>query len=191
MNKYKLLPVSKLDLVLKTQKLLIILLLSIICFPIFTTESSFAQTAKEAEQYKSSTRRVVQKVRAILPMQDVETEFDIEVVDGLAIYEGDIVLGPAAQFDPNVEYAVAISGNSYRWANGIIPYVIAGGHPKKAQIEQAIQHLNQKTKLCVTPRTTQADYVEFISGSGCWSYVGRQGGKQQISIGNFKIRSIP
>ena len=32
------------------------------------------------------------------------------------------------------------------------------------------------------PRTTETDYIEVIRGSGCWSYVGKQGGKQQLSL---------
>lgn len=32
------------------------------------------------------------------------------------------------------------------------------------------------------PRTNQADYVEYFSGDGCWSYVGRMGGRQELSL---------
>lgn len=31
-------------------------------------------------------------------------------------------------------------------------------------------------------RTNQKDYVEIINSSGCWSSLGRQGGKQQLSL---------
>ena len=34
----------------------------------------------------------------------------------------------------------------------------------------------------IIPRTTETDYIEVIRGSGCWSYVGKQGGKQQLSL---------
>merc|ERR1719339_271893 len=33
-------------------------------------------------------------------------------------------------------------------------------------------------------RTTETDYVEVIKDGGCWSYVGRIGGKQQLSLSN-------
>lgn len=32
------------------------------------------------------------------------------------------------------------------------------------------------------PRTTQADYVEYINGDGCWSYIGRIRGRQELSL---------
>ena len=33
-------------------------------------------------------------------------------------------------------------------------------------------------------RTNQEDYIEVFKGTGCWSFVGRQGGKQLLSLGN-------
>ncbi|CAI8006096.1 Astacin, partial [Geodia barretti] len=40
-------------------------------------------------------------------------------------------------------------------------------------------------QTCITfeERTTQEDYVRFFSGDGCWSYIGRVSGPQDISIG--------
>ena len=32
------------------------------------------------------------------------------------------------------------------------------------------------------PRTTEEDYIHIISDSGCWSNVGKVGGKQSISL---------
>ncbi len=154
------------------------------------TEKSVAENQQQVEEYKpTESNRRVESVQGKLPLHDDVIEFEIEVVDNLAIYEGDMVLGPAAQYDPNIENAVAISGATYRWPNGVIPYVIQSGHPKKAQIEQAIKHINEKTKLCIKPRSGESNYVEVINSSGCWSYVGRQGGKQQISIGNCSFGS--
>ena len=31
-------------------------------------------------------------------------------------------------------------------------------------------------------RTNQDDYISVFKGSGCWSMVGRQGGKQKLSL---------
>lgn len=41
-----------------------------------------------------------------------------------------------------------------------------------------------ESKTCVKfiPRTNQADYLRIFSGSGCWSYVGRIGGRQDLSL---------
>jgi astacin len=88
------------------------------------------------------------------------------------------------------EGAVAIDGANYRWPNAVVPYQIAADHPKKADILKAITHVTEKTKVCLTPRTNQTDYIRFVSGSGCSSYVGRQGGVQDVEIGACSFGSI-
>ena len=65
----------------------------------------------------------------------------IEIVDGMAVIEGDIVLGPAGQFE--AENAVAITGHNHRWPNGVIPYTIQSGHPKSSEIQWAIRQAIQ------------------------------------------------
>ena len=44
--------------------------------------------------------------------------------------------------------------------------------------------VNGKDCVKFSPRTNEATYLRFHSGSGCWSYVGKQnnGGAQLISI---------
>uniref|UniRef100_A0A8C9Z978 Metalloendopeptidase n=1 Tax=Sander lucioperca TaxID=283035 RepID=A0A8C9Z978_SANLU len=41
---------------------------------------------------------------------------------------------------------------------------------------------HQSTCIRFVWRTTQQDYLSFFSGTGCWSYVGRQGRAQQVSL---------
>ncbi|KAK3728959.1 hypothetical protein QZH41_016815, partial [Actinostola sp. cb2023] len=57
--------------------------------------------------------------------------------------------------------------------------------PDQSVIKQAISHWTQKVP-CITfvPRTTQNDYISFFVGQGCYSWTGRTGGKQRISIGS-------
>ncbi|KAK3728946.1 hypothetical protein QZH41_016816, partial [Actinostola sp. cb2023] len=57
--------------------------------------------------------------------------------------------------------------------------------PDQSVIKQAISHWTQKVP-CITfvPRTTQNDYLSFFAGQGCYSWIGRTGGKQRISIGS-------
>jgi hypothetical protein len=114
----------------------------------------------------------------------------MEFVDGMAVIEGDIVLGPSHLYNGETQQAVVIDGDTYRWRDGIIPYTIQSGHPKAGLIQQAIQHIHEQTNLRLVPRSGQSDYVTFVSGDGCWSRVGRCSGKQKINIGGCGFGSI-
>src|SRR5215213_11440542 len=109
-----------------------------------------------------------------------------EVQDNFIVVEGDIIVGSLSDLESRNAKgeAVAIDGSSYRWSNSVIPYVISAGHPKKTDIEWAINHVNTNTNLCLVARTNEADYIQFVDGSGCASYVGKQGGRQDITIGD-------
>ena len=50
-------------------------------------------------------------------------------------------------------------------------------------IIKAMDHWENDTCIRFVPRTTQRDYVSFFPGWGCYSYVGRVGGNQGISVG--------
>jgi len=69
--------------------------------------------------------------------------------------------------------------------NYIIPYVIDSsiGTQGKTAIQAAVADFKSKTCLRFQERKGQRDYISFIKGGGCYSYVGRTGGKQQVSIG--------
>jgi hypothetical protein len=68
--------------------------------------------------------------------------------------------------------------------------VLPTNHPQLADIQAAIRTVQLQTNLCMLPRTTQADYVQFVNASGCSSFVGRQGGRQNINIGGCSRGSI-
>ncbi len=117
-----------------------------------------------------------------------------EVVDGLAILEGDIVLGRAAEIEaaplvppakPSRREAVYRDGEQYLWSSGIIPYTIDPAIPNVQRVLDAIQHWNEKTPIRLTPRTGQSSYLYFRrqnSGGVCYSALGRTGGQQTIGV---------
>lgn len=113
-------------------------------------------------------------------------------VDGMAIFEGDIALGSAEQMEQDaaggfIAHGVAITGEKYRWPNGVVPYEIDPALPNQDRVTRAIAHWEENTNLRF-PRRTDANasrypnYLRFFRGSGCWSYVGMQGGRQLISL---------
>ncbi|MFI6638247.1 Dot/Icm T4SS effector Zinc-dependent metalloprotease LegP [Streptomyces sp. NPDC050504] len=130
---------------------------------------------------------------AAKPVQYVE-------IDGLAIFEGDIVLGKTDLVDERTrelraesegkvpQSAVAISGKQFRWAGALVPYEIDAGLPNQQRVTDAIAHWEARTRMRFVRRTPQnsaqfRDFVRFVPGGGCSSFVGRQGGAQNITLG--------
>lgn len=120
------------------------------------------------------------------------------VVDGLAIFEGDIVLGTedqvAAQTDHlraattgRVEMGVVRTGSQFRWPNCVIPYDIDPALPNQNRVTDAISHWETNTRYRFVLRTAanaaqHSDWVTFRPSSGCSSSVGRQGGQQFVNL---------
>jgi len=121
-----------------------------------------------------------------------EKEITYSMVDGVPIFEGDIALGSSGEGEQGgapegVEFAVAITGQQYRWPNGVVAYTVQSSLPNKARITNAIAEIQANTSIRFVKRTSAnasdfPNYIEFFAGSGCWSYVGMRGGKQQISL---------
>ena len=121
------------------------------------------------------------------------------VVEGLAVFEGDIVLGTVEQVDQETEAlkrarddgresAVIITGSQYRWSGGMIPYQVDAGLPNQTRVTDAIRHWQERTPIRFALRTpanaaAYPDYINFqTNGSGCNSQVGRRGGRQDINL---------
>lgn len=94
--------------------------------------------------------------------------------------EGDILIPKRQMITKN-----GITSQSSRWPNGIVPYEIRGNFNSRDRsiIENAIDEYHRLTCIRFVPRTTERDYVSIVSGnSGCWSSVGRVGGRQEVNL---------
>jgi hypothetical protein len=124
-------------------------------------------------------------------------EVTYEIQNGSAIWQGDIDLGPVEwisataqeamdrknQKRPGVNLGVAIDGSTYRWPGGVVPYVIPSGFPSPSRITDAIAHIEANTGIVdFVVRTTQANYIQFQTSTGCSSNVGRVGGRQYVNL---------
>lgn len=111
-----------------------------------------------------------------------------EVMHGLAIFEGDILLGPVDALSAE-EIGVREPDRSAvkpdrLWADAVVPYVLDEGLPASVRddVTKAMAHWVDHTRVRFVERTSQADYVRVVPGDGCSSYVGVIGGEQQLTL---------
>lgn len=156
------------------------------------------------EIYRNDRGGPVRTVDLVRPGSSVMQTITYEEIDGLAITEGDIILGPVADLDRWAEAVEpeasggtgvrrqglnAIANTDMLWRNGRIPFVISAGLSATARnnINGAINAFNAATGGNITwvPRTSESDFVQFAQGTdpvACSSAVGRQGGRQDINL---------
>jgi hypothetical protein len=122
-------------------------------------------------------------------------------VDGKTFFEGDIYLGSAEEIRLE-EKSIGIAGANFRWEFGQIPFVINGDDNLRQKVGLAKAHWEKFTPIRLLEITaadeisadgrtvTMADgrvftsYVSFENQGGCFSAVGRRGGRQVISLGD-------
>ena len=118
------------------------------------------------------------------------------VVDGRAMFEGDIDLGSVEEVEAanaalrgeGVEAGVIIPGSQFRWPGGRVPYEIDPAMPDQQRVHDAIAHFEANTVIRFVLRTaanaaSMPNFVRFVHGNGCSSAVGMRGGPQTISLG--------
>ncbi len=121
-----------------------------------------------------------------------------EVRDGMAIMEGDILLGPADELLPvsaaggksDRRHASGIASLIFRWPGGVIPYLIDPLISPQTTVTDAIAHWNSQLTgtINLIPRTTETVYIKFnkVTSNTCNSYVGRYGwAAQPVSVGPY------
>jgi hypothetical protein len=102
------------------------------------------------------------------------------VVDSHPVAEGDMVI-PRSQITQGI---ASSSVDVKLWTGSTIHYAFDDDFPNRERAMQAMAHWEANSKIRFAPRDGQADYVQFIRGNGCFSYVGRVGGKQDLSLGD-------
>lgn len=114
------------------------------------------------------------------------------VVDGRAMFEGDIVLGtveemeneaPRRRFGEPETEGIGVTGDNLRWPNCTVPFLINDELPNPERVTAAIAHWEANTNFRFVPRTNETDFVIFDAGNDCSSLVGRRGGPQFVILG--------
>ncbi len=117
-----------------------------------------------------------------------------EEIDGLAIYQGDMILGKVADIEALRQgdfstLGVSCDGSTWvffftrcnRWDGGVVRFSIANDWSSsenntimQARIRRAISHWREKTNLRFV-ETSSGDRIVFQNSGGCSSQVGRIG----------------
>jgi uncharacterized protein (TIGR03437 family) len=108
-----------------------------------------------------------------------------EVRDGLAIVDGDIVIGTAAELeaakkDPARMASIVVrQGSLALWPDGVVPYVIDPLLPTPQRVLDAMALWTAATPIRFVERATENNYVQFTTGTGCSAVAGMAGIGQQ------------
>ncbi len=137
---------------------------------------------ENAESYQTTSKRSL----ATGVLNGAEVTYD--KVDGLNIFEGDIVLSEdqIGAIGGSVTAGSGITSATKKWPGKVVYYTYGASATSStiSKFQTAMDHWTLKTGITFVARTNQADYIEVIQGSGCYSSIGRVGGKQQLSIGS-------
>ncbi|MCP9199860.1 M12 family metallopeptidase [Gramella sp. GC03-9] len=116
----------------------------------------------------------------------------VENVNGRMIYQGDIMIpkDKASKSPVKLVYEKgeevpenkSVGRTSAYWTDNTVYYEIDGSLPDKNRVTDAINHWEANTNLKFVKRSGQSNYIYFTPGSGCSSYVGMIGGKQNIVL---------
>ncbi len=102
--------------------------------------------------------------------------------DGVAVVEGDILVGDVEEVTSLGGQAAGRSGASALWPKGVVPYTISSSLPSPSRVRDAIAQWESSTGIRFVKRTTESSYLTFRAGSGCSSFVGRVGGQQFVNL---------
>ncbi len=115
----------------------------------------------------------------------------LEEVNGEFVYEGDIMFSPdmltnkeeQLVYQPGEKVSEKSVGRTAgRWPNNTVFYAIDPNLSGQTRVTDAIKHWESNTNIKFVQRTSQSNYINFTTGTGCSSYVGMIGGKQNITL---------
>ncbi|MFT7808004.1 high choriolytic enzyme 1-like isoform X2 [Arapaima gigas] len=103
----------------------------------------------------------------------------------LPLREGDIAHLPST----GPRSAISCPGNSCLWPKAVdgfvyVPYLLSPEYVDmdRITIELGILDISSRTCVKFVPRTHEADFLDIQPMCGCWSYLGRIGGAQTLSL---------
>lgn len=128
-----------------------------------------------------------------LPTTGSSGGLNYEIIQGFAVFEGDILLG-RVDHTGLVPHKMTPRGLGRsdafgRWPDGIVPYSAPteNSTTQQERIALAIEHWTENTNISFVERTSDnqdqyPNYLRFDSSNSCASYVGMQGGGQSVLV---------
>ncbi len=141
---------------------------------------------------------------------DPDAKMSYKIVNGLGITEGDVVVGsheelsragqvdafgyPQEKAEPPVidlrdpekadEVKFSAWGGFRKWTNGVVPYQfgIAVSSEKQKMLRNALDEIEAVADVKFVERRYESNYLNIIDDGGCYSYLGMNGGKQDLSL---------
>nr|CDJ26723.1 astacin-like metallopeptidase 8 protein [Tityus serrulatus] len=103
-------------------------------------------------------------------------------VSNVCLMEGDVIcqpLRPMLLVAPLDKYRI--------WTNRIVPYTLSPGYSEEDRtvILEAMMKIQEVSCVTFKEREDEVDYVDIQDGGGCFSYVGRTGGRQVLSLNSL------
>lgn len=140
----------------------------------------------EEKHYETNTPRNTEKVEepelVVKPQQLSEKNESLffRIEDGIAIVDGDIVLGIPLDHRSGTAGAPA---DIPLWPGGKLPFVIPSELRAPDRILKAMEYFSS-TPIQFVPYQGEEDYLIFVpTEKDCKSYVGKVGGQQPIWVG--------
>lgn len=147
-----------------------------------TTNNSKAITAEEAYPGLSGNVQSLYYGNQNVKVQKIKNTY---VLDGDILFSIDELKETPNQLgEPSLNGAAnrSVGRTGGRWPNNTVYYSVESSLANKNRVTDAISHWERNTALRFVQRTNQSDYINFRTGSGCSSSVGRVGGRQSINL---------
>lgn len=158
---------------------------------------------RETTEYLGGPTGRVVEFDYVFPGAATTSRVTAEVVDGMVIFQGDIVLGTEQEV-----MSASLGSQSYGALGGLwpatqtdpnvyeVPYEIDGDFTESfvsSIIEPGIANWNDNTNIRLVEHVDQTDFIRFVAATGqevCNSHIGRQGGQQDINLDPAWCRSV-
>ena len=156
------------------------------------TESGIAEPSVEENSEFSIEMANPGTTQGVQDVYYAGRKIPVETFEGEYVYEGDIMIPSDMVSTQEVQLVYekdeiptagkSVGRTSGMWPNNTVYYAIDSNLDNKTRVYDAIKHWEDNTNIDFVERTTQSNYVYFVSGSGCSSYIGMVGGRQNLTL---------